>query len=538
MLAKFKSYLESIRVTPISWLAGISGILVVRFFLEPFSNPSLSGFFASDASTLVHYYTFFLAMALIMMVFIQIVLPSWKQVIPQLTLLSFVAILISPIVDWAVTAGKGMRMAYLYGTPQEMLFSFLTFGGKSFDGGATIGLRIEVVLGVLLMGTFVYLVSKNRKRSIVSALILYVIIFALTSIPGTISIIGQGWHPAESAPVFLQYSIINSSTVLNNLHSSLQYSSALRMFEIAFNFMMGKILFLILVAAAFVWFRLNFKEKFIAVLKNSRLEKVGFCMLLIFLGLFLAHIKSPIVGLNWNDWLSVITLCLSFYFSIIFAICINDMADVNIDVVSSPSRPLITGALTKEDMKWAASVSLVASLISGFLAGYTAFFFVLVLTALYYIYSAPPTRFKLVPFFSSFIVSLCCLTPLLAGFFLLSPVKYVSAFPAKFILAAVVMFFLGSHIRDMKDIEGDRKAGIRTVPVLFGDKWGPRIVGAFAALALLLVPVFMKMFILFASAIPSALAIYYFVNRKPYKEKYVFGTYFIFVFFSALLLLV
>jgi len=275
-----------------------------------------------------------------------------------------------------------------------------------------------------------------------------------------------------------------------------------------------------------------------AMIKNSRPERVTHYFLMIFVGIFMAYSIFPGIKFNWNDWLSVIMLCFSFYFSIMFAVCINDIADEDIDAVSNIDRPLITNDLNKEDMKQSAFLFLVASLIAGYLAGFTALFFVLVFTALYYIYSASPTRFKLIPFFSSFIIGFCCLTAVLAGFFLTSPLKYVSFFPARFVVAIVILFFLGSHIRDMKDIEGDKKAGVKTVPVLFGDIWGPKVVGFFASLAFLLVPLFFKIYQLFIPAVPSALIVYYFIDRKPYQEKFIFRIYFAFVLISALFLFI
>lgn len=90
----------------------------------------------------------------------------------------------------------------------------------------------------------------------------------------------------------------------------------------------------------------------------------------------------------------------------------------------------------------------------------------------------------------------------------------------------------------MKDIEGDKTAGIKTVPLLFGDIWGLRVVGIFTGLAFLLVPIFLNTYILLAPAIPAALIAYYFINKKPFKEKYIFRTYFAFVLASLLLLLI
>jgi len=540
MLNNFKTYLEKIQVTPLSWLAGISGVLMVRFFLESFSNPSSSGFFASDASTLVHYYLFFLAVAVVFMIFLQLVIPSWKKVIPQLTAISFLAVLIGPIADFIISGGKGFRMAYLFDTPKEMLVSFFTFFGGNLYTGVTLGIRIEIVLMLLFIGLLVYFIEKSWFRAIVSVISLYILIFIFLSLPGVMNAIGgqdMAGNYFKEPLTFIQKSIENSVTISNNLHNSLEYSSFVRLFEIAFNFLIGKVFFLILTVATFVWFRLNFKEKLRAVIKNSRPERVTHYFLMIFVGLFVAYSIFPNIRLNWNDSLSVLVLCLAFYFSWMFAVSTNDIVDEEIDAVSDPTRPLIANSLSKKDMKESAVIFLVATLISGFLAGYTAFFFILTFTALYYIYSVPPTRFKTIPFFSSFIIGLCCLTAVLAGFFLISPFKYVSVFPSKLALAVVAIFSLLVNVRDMKDIEGDKKVGIKTVPIIFGDIWGPRVVGIFASISFLLIPIFMSSYVLFASAIPASLVVYYFINRKPYKEKYIFRIYFAFILASFFLLI-
>jgi 4-hydroxybenzoate polyprenyltransferase len=536
MLDKLKSYLETIHITPINWLVGVSGVLMVRFFLESLSSPTSSGFFSSDSSTLIHYYLLFLSGLLMLMVFFQIVIPSWKKVIPQFIALASPMLFIPPIADWIISRGKGIKMTYLFNTPAEIVSSFLSI--FSFKAGvATAGIKIEIILALFLFGILVYFLQRSWKRAILSPLILYVIIFIFASLPGIISAIGQIGRLFPSGPItFFQNSIAGSSTIANNLHGSLQYGSVVRLIEISFNFMLGKILFIISSMLASLWFFINFKDKFKAIFRNFRTERVAHYIFTVFVGIFTAYIVFGQIKFNWNDWLSVIIICLSLCYSGIFAICMNDMADEDIDMVSNTDRPLVTGSLSRGDMKQTAFISLVAALISGFLAGYTAFFLILAFNALYYIYSVPPTRFKLIPFFSSFIIGLCYLTAILAGFFLVSPVKQVSAFPPKLAAAVVVIIVLLSHARDMKDIEGDRIAGVKTVPVIFGDIWGPRVVGFLSSLSYILVPVFLGTHILFISAVPATLANYYFVNKKPYSEKPMFKTYFAFVLASFLLL--
>jgi 4-hydroxybenzoate polyprenyltransferase len=537
MLERLKSYIEKIQITPISWLIGISGILMVRFFLEAFSSKTSSGIIASDASTLIHYYLFFIATALVLMVFLWFAVPSWRQCLPQFAVCSFILVLLAPIIDFLISRGSGLQMTYLFETPRDMFFSFLTFFGPNWHQGITLGMRIELALILFLTSFLVYKTSRNILRTIISFLVLYAIMFFFVSLPGIISI-------ASGTDVlnFLSQSIINSASLSNNLHSTFVYFSEIRLLEIGFNFLMAKILFVFCLSLLVVWFYLSKKSKLIAVLKNSRPERVLAYFSSILLGMLLAYFISPPQFFSGVDYLSVFILFLSFYFSWAFAVCVNDIVDKDIDAVSNTDRPLIASELSENDMKQTAFIFLTASLVGGYLSGFYAFFSILVFTALYYIYSAPPTRFKLIPFFSTFIIGLCNLSAAVAGFFIISNSKILASFPTEAIFGIVIFFSLLPNIRDIKDIEGDTKEGVMTVPVLFGPVHGPKVVGIMAGAAYLIVPLFSGFYYLFILAIPAAVATYYFCTRhlkKPisYKESYVFVVYFLFFILAAILFL-
>lgn len=537
MIDKFKSYLESIKITPINWLVGISGVLMVRFFIESFTNKTSSGFFSTDASTLLHYSLFFLCIFVAHLIIFGWIMTKWKQVIPQFIVVTSLFIFVAPIADWILSGGEGFKMTYFFDLPKDMLMRFLTFGNIGFGGGATPGLQIEIGLMLLFFVSLVHLVQRNWKNTIFSAIAFLVPVFFFPALPGILSAISQIGNFFQINPLgFFLNTIVDSSTVANNLHSSLDYSSTVRLAEVAFNFMMSKVLLLILVILTSFWFYKNFREKFKALFSDLRLSRTLHGFFMITLGLFSAFIMFPQIKLNWNDWLSVIMLFLSFFFAIRFSICANDFFDQKIDAITNKNRPLVRGALTESDMKQAAFLFFITSLLFGFLAGYTAFFFVLAFIALYFIYSAPPTRFKLIPFLSSFLISLCALTAVAAGFYLISPLKQVAVFPDKFILAIILFNFLHSHIRDLKDVEGDKTLGIRTVPVLFGKKWGVRVAGVLSSLAFLLIPIFLGSHIILVAAIPAALANYYFATKKPFREKPLFLIYFGFIMGGFLLL--
>ncbi len=530
MINKIRTYLESITISPQSWLVGVLGVVLGRVFLETLSSPSGQGFLSIQFSTILHYFLFYLAFVFVFMFFVRVFVPSFKHLSLQVGVLALGALFIAPILDFIFSKGKGYTMGYLFDTPRELLISFLSFFGPAGSYGITIGIRIEVAIILILVGLFVYFSSFKIWRAISAVLVLYVVIFFFLSFPSILNLLFSDF---KEPLAYFNHLLSNSGTILNNLHPSFEYSGVLSAFEIGFNFLIAKIWFIFSVLLAVLYFRSAFKDKFNAIFANSRPERVAHYMFMILVGMVAAYAVLPVWQFNVADYISLLVLALSVYFSWMFAVCINDIVDFDIDQISNTDRPLVGQTLTQGEMKVSAQLFLIASLVGGYLAGFAPFFFVVSFTALYYIYSAPPTRFKLVPFFSSFIIGLCCLSIVLAGFFLTIPIKSGLLLPTNLIVGIVVIFTLWSHIRDMKDIEGDSAAGIKTVPVIFGPKWGPRVVGLFAGSAYILVPVFMSNIKLLPIAIIAGLATYNFVNKKPYKEKPLFLIYDIFIVVSV-----
>lgn len=500
---------------------------MVRFFLEALSSPTSSGVIASDASTLIHYYLFFLSFSLTLIVALYYLLPSWREITPQFVLISFIIIFLAPIIDF-ISSSNGSTLTYIFAKPHQLLNYFLTFFGPINGSGVSIGLRIEVAIILIAIGAIVYKKTSNIFKTLLSVVSIYTIIFIFGSIPSIISLFSS-----MDPKIFSILSITKSATFSNNIHSTLLYAYPERALEIGFNVMVGRVWYIVASVLTIYWFFISVKDKTIEVFKNSRPERIAFHLLAIILGSLLTIYISPSHSMNWSDYVSLLSLLLSFFFAFIFAICVNDREDTEIDAISNNSRPLIQNKLSHSDMKQIANISLLGSLLGSFLAGYYAFFCMLSFTALYFIYSAPPTRFKVIPFFSSFLIALAVLSEVMAGFFLLSNSKTVSTLPREIIFMVVVITFLWSHIRDIKDIEGDKKVGINTVAVMYGEK----VVGLMAGFSFLLIPIFTNIKILWFTCVPASIATYYFCTKKPYRELPVFMTYFVFIAINLIFIL-
>ena len=225
----------------------------------------------------------------------------------------------------------------------------------------------------------------------------------------------------------------------------------------------------------------------------------------------------------------VITLSdFNFFLLVLATVCIaaggyaiNDVYDVGTDKINKPNRLIINKHITENN---ATTIFMVLNIIGvglGFYlangigkSGFIAIFFIA--SALLYIYSSSLKQIAVV---GNIVVSIVVsLSILLVGIFELIPPMHsnneaVQTTFLKIILDYAVFAFMINLVRelvkDIEDIEGDRKAGIQTLPVILGEKRTNKIV-----------------FIL--SLIPI-LSITYYVITYLFKQQLVVGYFLILV---------
>lgn len=528
---QIKRFFENIQVTPAQWILSFSGILLIRFFLEAFSSPSLTGAVASDMPTLVHYFLWFLGLALSIMLFMYIVLPEWKKAIPGLILFGFTATWLAPILDFIVSGGRGFKMTYLFQHGIQLVQSYLTFFGDP-RYGITTGIHVEVMLIIIFFAVVYYFTQKNIWRTLATSIVLYSIIFIFAAAPSILYIFDTRTGVPVSSMID---TVTTSATATNNIHGNLRFGSETAFLETGFDFLMARIYIPIILVLAYIIFYIHKKNTLLAIIKNSRPERVFHYWLMAFFGIYLAYHISPPHILNGNDYMVFVSLLIAIYSAWMFSVCTNDLADTTIDAVSNTNRPLPSNTLSESDMREASRIFLYISITSAYIAGYYAFFATITFIALYYVYSMPPTRLKKVPFLSSFIISLACTTMVIAGFFTFSQSKMTSTLPISAIVAIVIISFLWANVRDLKDVAGDTKEGILTLPVLFGNVWGPRIVGIFASISYIIAALYINLISIYIISFIWATATYYFCARKTYTEKPLFILYFSWVTFALIL---
>jgi homogentisate phytyltransferase/homogentisate geranylgeranyltransferase len=156
----------------------------------------------------------------------------------------------------------------------------------------------------------------------------------------------------------------------------------------------------------------------------------------------------------------------------VFITGINQVEDVEIDRINKPWLPIAAGDLSLEAAKRIVAVAAIAPLVMAATQGVTEVVAVAVALAVGWAYSCPPLRLKRYPalaagsitFVRSLIVNLgvwlhIAGTPISAGVWALTAVTV----PFSFAIAV---------LKDVPDIEGDRRYGIKT----FSVRLGPRTV--------------------------------------------------------------
>lgn len=517
--------LESIKNQPMNisqWLAGFVGIFFIRFILETFSSPTNTGVIASDPYTLIHYGLFFLTVMLGVMLILGHFSRDYPNT-PRLMLFGLPIIWLGPMLDIILSFGNGYKMTYLFKSHSLLLLDFFKFFSPEFMIGATYGIRIEIMIILAGLGFYVWKKSKNMVRSFLVMISIYVFIFILAAMPGiiyTFSDLNNAPGTQTEIVGYLEKTMLQSNISHNTLRDGLLSVSRNRFIELGFNKLMSQILFIISTIILLAWSYKSYPEKFKSVLKNMRPERTFFYVLLLILGMSYAYLGGEYLS-SWIDVLGIICMIISWIAVWMYAVHTNDIADIEIDKTSNPNRPLVQNKLSFNEMNQIGFIWLAIAIIGAWSAGFYQFIMILIYISASHIYSVPPLRLRRIPVLASFIISIACLATILAGFFFVSSNKSIRSFPLPIAVGVIIIFTLAVNIRDLKDVTGDKKEGIKTLPVIFHPN-EHRVIGILLAISFLLVPIFLSFYLLFIISIPAAIIGYKTINHKPYTEKNIF----------------
>ena len=154
---------------------------------------------------------------------------------------------------------------------------------------------------------------------------------------------------------------------------------------------------------------------------------------------------------------------------------VNDWFDRHVDAVNEPQRPIPSGRMPG---RWGLYVAIGWTLVSlavGAFLGPWGFAATVVAVILAWAYSAPPLRLKQNGWWGNLACGLSYETlPWITGAAVLS-----AAAPDPRLVAIALLYGLGAHgimtLNDFKSIEGDRRFGVDSLPVLLGADRAARV---------------------------------------------------------------
>ena len=167
---------------------------------------------------------------------------------------------------------------------------------------------------------------------------------------------------------------------------------------------------------------------------------------------------------------------------------VNQMFDLEIDRLNKPDRVLPSGRLPVHEAKGAAAILFLLSFVAAWLVPNKQFFVIVCLAAaITFFYSSPPLRMKRFPFLSNLWIAIPRgLLLMVSGW---ASVRDIWEKDIWFIGGVLGLFVFGATTtKDFSDVEGDRRYGCRTLPLLLGNRRAALFMAPFLILPFLALP--------------------------------------------------
>ncbi len=524
-MAAFKHLLERlehIEFTFADWCLGFLGIIFLRIFLENFSSIPATGNWTSDASTIIHYYLYYLAGTISLLLFLGLFVDRAR--LEKLSLFALVGNIAVPLLDLAISRGKGFLEHYIFLNASDLAREFFLFFTPFSMAGITPGLRIGAFLSLCILFVYVLYKTKNVFKAAAAAIGGYSIGFFWGALPSFWKLFYDFWAAGSRDLGVSQFFFVSEhiSVIARNFLNPAILAPPTYGAGIFFNVAISQIYYVLIFFFIALYAYVRYRNVFKLITKRSFIRLVhGY--LFISLGLLIGMRVGPAwISWNWVDLNSLIVLLIACFCARMYADGVNDIADLETDKISNPRRPLPSGLITEREVKNANIFFLAWTLLGGFLVGQYAFFAGMAGLLVSHMYSVRPLRLKRYPLIAPFLIAVASLAAFAVGFYFASPDKSTHALPAAYIFLILIGVTLGENVKDIKDIEGDKRDGVYTIPVLFGEKNGKKIIGMLAAIAFLLVPTILQLSALMLPSVIAAGAIYMLVNRRRYAEQPIF----------------
>ncbi|AFK50893.1 geranylgeranylglycerol-phosphategeranylgeranyltransferase [Thermogladius calderae 1633] len=166
------------------------------------------------------------------------------------------------------------------------------------------------------------------------------------------------------------------------------------------------------------------------------------------------------------------------YLSTAASMLVNDYVDAAVDAVNKPWKPIPSGRVSRETTRSLGLALAVSSIVLNALLalaepglGWLPALVVAVYTLVGLAYS-----YLRAHWWSHLLVSLSTTGPVVYGYVLAGPPQGKLAFTAAFTVLVFLVTTGREVVKALQDVEGDKKAGYKTIPIVFGAEASRRLV--------------------------------------------------------------
>jgi 4-hydroxybenzoate polyprenyltransferase/Flp pilus assembly protein TadD len=523
--------IENLERSPLPWWTAALTFLafvLARNMLEGALGPSGSlGFvyFASPSALMVldHFLFFYTSLFLSISLALSILSGQRIGLVMKVVAPAWALVLIPPFLDYALSAGEGVRIAYVLGL-RSVLLDF--FNPRAALENISIGQRVEILGACLLALAYVRVKSRSWARGIGAFILVYLIMAVHGVLPSALARLWETLTGAVGVPAEFAYRLVFKTGGI--VPSESRKLALVFLFSSAF---FGWLAFL----------RYN-RKKAHAMLGNLRplrsIHYVGMAAFGVAFG-WVIFSRAGVAFAGGGDVLGIAAVCLAAYCAFQASVALNDLFDVEGDRIVERQRPLVTGALGRRDLLAQFGVFAGLALLLALNVKYATFLLMLLALALSFFYSAPPVRLKRFPLVSSLTLGLVSYLTCLVGFSAFAEERAIAIFPSKLAWVIVLSFGLGFAAKDLKDVEGDEATGVWTLPVVLGSAPGRATVAGLVFLGYLVVPIFLPypMIVIPAILFGAGSALLVFVWRKRWLDRVLLAASLFFTLVVALLVL-
>jgi len=408
----------------------------------------------------------------------------------RLVLPGFLVLLTVSFVDFILSGGVGFDQSYMLPElHRDVLLRWVTFSIPYHGRGVTPGMITESMIVMIALFGYIYIKTRSIVRGLVFTYLAYTATFFWGAMPFALKSF-LGLFGLEYLPTPL----------------------------LSMSFMM-----LISLPLGILLYYLYNRDYFVTLLRDIPVFRVLHYELMFILGIFLGmnifHKTFEITVDNLFQWFFT---PIAVFFAGVCSLIVNNLHDYPIDEVSNVSRSTVTGAIPLTHYKQLAIVSFILAFLYSVVVSFVAAFLIIVGIGNYFLYSAPPFRLKRVPFFSKFFISLNSLLLVLVGYYYVTGTTDIPLIIFLFFLVGFTAFI---NFIDIKDYEGDKKAGILTIPTMLGLKKGKFLIGLFFLLGYIGMASLLKDIVFSIFMLIVGVSQFLLINRRNYDEKPVFALY-------------